>query len=251
MNRFVFAALCCVTVSLAAQQETAARFEVASVKSNLSESTSWSQGMRKGGAFVATNVTFVRLVSAAYGVDVLRVVGGPDWVRDSRFDVNAKAAHELPNETLRLMLQSLLAERFKLVAHTEQRETPIYSMVLARSDGRLGPNLQRVNDCAEARSRKPAESPPPSASGASGCGPIAVIASAASRLLGTPVVNNTGITGTFAYSLFYSTEAINVADLDVPSVPTALREQLGLKLEPARGSVDVLVIESVERPTPD
>ena len=147
--------------------------------------------------------------------------------------------------------RQLLAERFKLVAHTEQRETPIYSMVLARSDGRLGPNLQRVNDCAEARSRKPAESSPPSASGASGCGPIAVIASAASRLLGTPVVNNTGITGTFAYSLFYSTEAINVADLDVPSVPTALREQLGLKLEPARGSVDVLVIESVERPTPD
>jgi uncharacterized protein (TIGR03435 family) len=205
--------------------------------------------MRKGGAFVADNVSLVRLAAVAYGIDIMRVIGGPDWVRDSRFDVNAKAAaDDAPNDQLRLMLQSLLADRFKLVVHTEQRETTVYSLVLARSDGRLGPRLQRVNDCAEAKSRKPAESPPAAASGGGGCGPISVIATAASRLLGAPVVNNTGLSGVFAYSLFYS-DAVDATDLDVPSVPTALVEQLGLKLEPTRGPVDVLVIDSVQPPT--
>jgi uncharacterized protein (TIGR03435 family) len=204
--------------------------------------------MRKGGAFVAANVPVVRLVAAAYDVDVIRVTGGPDWVRDYRFDVNARAAGDAPNEQLRLMLQSLLEDRFKLVVHTEQRETTVFSLVVERTDGRLGRNLQRVNDCAEARSRKPAESPPAAAYEAAGCGPVSAIASMVSRLLRAPVVNNTAISGLFAYSLFYS-EAVNATDLDVPSVPTALREQLGLKLEPARGSVDVLVIDSVEPPT--
>jgi uncharacterized protein (TIGR03435 family) len=235
-------------VTLAAQTPKPT-FEIASVKRSLSDAGSWSQGFRKGGAFVAVNVSFVRLVAAAYGVDVMRVIGGPDWVRESRFDVNAKAAaDDAPNDQLQSMLQSLLADRFKLVMHTQQRETTVYSLVLARSDGRLGPGIERVNDCAAARSKRPTESPAEAASGASGCGPISVIAATASRLLGAPVVNGTGLDGTFAYSLFYS-DAVDATALDVPSVPTALVEQLGLKLEPTRGSVDVLVIDSVRPPT--
>lgn len=223
-------------------------FEVASVKRNTSASSGWSAGMQKGGAYVATNVPLVRIVAAAYNLDLYRVVGGPDWIHGTRFDVNAKAAGDLPAEQLRLMLQSLLEDRFKLLVRREQREMPIYSLIVERSDGRLGPGLQRVADCAEARSRRPVAAVPEAPNNAAGCGPLAVIASMASRQLAAPVVNNTGVTGTFAYSLSFSADLL-ATNQDVPSFPTALREQFGLKLEPTRGPVDVLVIDSVQPPT--
>ena len=223
-------------------------FEVASVKRNTSGSGGWSAGMQKGGAYVATNVPLVRIVAAAYDRALYRVMGGPGWIRDARFDVNAKAAGDVPNEQLQLMLQSLLEDRFKLRVRTDQREMPIYSLMVERSDGRLGPGLQRVNDCAEPRSRNLTAAVPAAANNARGCGPMSLIASLASNQLAAPVVNNTGVTGTFAYSLYFSGDLL-ATNQDVPSFPTAIREQFGLKVEPTRGPVDVLVIDSVEPPT--
>jgi len=146
------------------------------------------------------------------------------------------------------MLQSLLEDRFKLVVRREQREMPIYSLVVERSDARLGPGLQRVDDCKEARSRQPVSGVPVGPNNTAGCGPIAIIAAMAARQLSAPVVNKAGVTGTFAYSLSYSADLL-AANQDAPSFPTALRQQLGLKLEPTRGPVDVLVIDSVQPPT--
>lgn len=223
-------------------------FEVASVKRNTSGFGGWSAGMQKGGAYVATNVALLTIVGAAYDLALYRVMGGPDWIRDTRFDVNAKAAGDVPNEQVRLMLQSLLEDRFRLRVRTEQREMPIYSLVVERTDGRLGPGLQRLNDCSEPRSRTLTAQVPGAASNARGCGPISLIASMASNQLAAPVVDNSGLTGTFAYSIYFSGDPL-ATNQDVPSFPTALREQFGLKLEPTRGHVDVLVIDSVQPPT--
>jgi uncharacterized protein (TIGR03435 family) len=225
-------------------------FEVASVKRNISGSGGWSAGMQKGGAYLATNAPLVTIVSAAYDLPVYRIVGGPDWIRGAGFDVNAKAAADVPREQLRLMLQSLLEDRFKLVVRKEQRDMPIYSLVVERSDGRLGPGLQRLNNCAEPRSKTLTAAVPDAANNARGCGPLSLVAGMASNQLAAPVTDNTGLTGTFAYSIYFSGDPL-ATNSDVPSFPTALREQFGLKLEPARGPVDVLVIDSVQPPTQD
>lgn len=88
------------------------------------------------------------------------------------------------------------------------------------------------------------------ANNARGCGPLSLVAGMASNQLAAPVTDNTGLTGTFAYSIYFSGDPL-ATNSDVPSFPTALREQFGLKLEPARGPVDVLVIDSVQPPTQD
>ena len=100
---------------------------------------------------VATNATAALLIRFAYKLPDFQMSGGPDWLHSDRFDVIAKAAGNPPLEQMRLMLRRLLAERFKLNAHTETRELPIYALVMARKDGRIGPRLRRTEaDCARA-----------------------------------------------------------------------------------------------------
>ena len=229
-------------------------FEVASVKRSrlsgpLSPPTLQS---RPGGAFTATNQLLARLIAFAYRIDDFRLIGGPAWVRDARFDVQARAATDVPNEQLRLMVQALLKNRFGFVAHKEQREMPVYSLVLARTDGRLGSGLRPVDDC---------EAKPPRSSGPNtyyGCGGVSVAAAMASMTLGAPVVDKTGVTGTFDVAVTFSPEGVRpfagepftpAADPNLPSFRDALRDQLGLALEAGRGPVEVLVIDSVEMPS--
>ncbi len=233
-----------VTLSAQAPKPT---FEVASVKTNISGSGGWSAGIQKGGAYLATNAPLLTIVAVAYDLPLYRIAGGPDWIRVARFDVNAKAAGDVPNAQVRLMLQSLLEDRFTLRVHKQQREMPIYSLIVDRSDGRLGPGLQRLNDCAEPRSKELTAAVPSAANNARGCGPMSLVAAMASNQLAAPVVDNTGLTGTFAYSIYFSDPL--ATNQDVPSFTTAIRVQFGLKLEPARGPVEVLVIDSVQPPT--
>ena len=230
-------------------------FEVASVRRSLSGAFSPpTLQSRPGGAFTATNQLLARLIAFAYRIEDFRLVGGPAWIRDTRFDVQARAATDVPNEQLRLMVQALLENRFGLVAHKEQREMPVYSLVLARTDGRLGSGLRPVDDC---------EAKPPGSSGPNtyyGCGGVSVAAAMASMTLGAPVVDKTGLTGTFDVAVTFSPEGVRpfagepftpAADSNLPSFRDALRDQLGLALEPGRGPVEVLVIDSVEMPTPN
>jgi uncharacterized protein (TIGR03435 family) len=240
----------CAAVALHAQTARPA-FEVASVKRNAAPFAPATLAERPGGNVIAVFQPLDRLAAYAYRVDDFRVVGGPGWIRDGRFDINAKAGGDAPGEQLRLMMQSLLADRFALVAHKEQREMPIYSLVLAREDGRLGSGLQRVDTCTAATP------PPMTAKQVYICG-LPVLVSYASRLMGRLVVDKTGLTGSFASLVSFSTEGVRPsafpgvpppADPDLPSFHDALREQLGLKLEAGRGPVDVLVIDSVQQPT--
>jgi hypothetical protein len=156
-------------------------FEVASIKPNRTGSGGpTSTQVLPGGTYVATNMPIRLLIGQSYRVSSLRLVGGPSWIASEHFDINAKANGELfprgDQRPLETALRALLADRFKLVVHTETRQLPIYALVLARRDGRLGPNLTRssTTDCdavlAAARGRGGAPPPPPPPGEAPRCG---------------------------------------------------------------------------------
>ncbi len=135
-------------------------FEVASVKPNKSGENFIRFGLQPGGRFTAQNVPARELIRFAYNVQPFQIEGGPGWLNSDRFDVSAKAEGELPNigpgqsGPVQQMMQNLLADRFKLKVHRESKEMPIYALVLARSDGKLGKQIEpSTTDCAAMRGR--------------------------------------------------------------------------------------------------
>lgn len=241
-------------------------FEVASVKPDTSNTQ--TSVAAPPGRFIAINAPLATLLSVAYQLPWFRIVDGPDWI-SGRFDVSAKMPDGAGPEQLRPMLQRLLAERFLLKAHRDTRDQPVYALVLARTDGRFGPQLRRSTvDCAARRSQRVAAGAR-GADLATGADPSCDVGVTPGqlRLRGVPldalsnwlstivgdrvVVDRTGLTGTFDADLQYAAQPGGVGPHDAPSVFTAVQEQLGLKLEPSRAAVDVLVIDSVRRPAPD
>jgi uncharacterized protein (TIGR03435 family) len=266
-------------------QDARPAFEVASVRPNTSGDGMVRLGIQPGGRFTATNVPLRVLVRNAYQVQDFQIVDAPDWIRSERFDIVAKAESDVPPGPMggppgpmQLMLQSLLAERFKLVLHTDKRELPIYTLVLARSDGRLGNQLRASTvDCAalirDARARG---GPPPAPGERPMCGirigpgrlgaggvPLENFSAALSPFVQRVVVDRTGLTGNYDIDLSWTPDQMPQGgpppgapplppiDPNGPSLFTAVQEQLGLKLDSTRGPVDVLVIDSIQRPTPD
>jgi uncharacterized protein (TIGR03435 family) len=265
-------------------------FEVASVKPNKTGQAGGSLTMPPG-RFTASNIPLKVLVTNAYQLSFFQVVGGPDWVSNDRFDIAARAPEGTPPEQTRAMVRTLLKDRFKLVVHMEIRDTPIYALVKARADDRLGPTLKRsTTDCGPIRAQRAAAIaevararggrvpvPPPPAPNepvvcqmrVSGRGSatltyragnitMSVLANALRPYVGREVVDRTGLMGEFDFDLQFapppttgSVDAgIPVAPLDdAASVFTALQEQLGLKLESTRGPVELMVIDSAERPS--
>jgi len=235
----------------------AATFEVASIKRHTSVDGDGGVRIDPGGRFQATNTAVFVLIAVAYGetMNALRpsqIVEAPGWLQADRYDIVAKAANpaDMDNfDKTRRLLRNLLEDRFKLRVRREQREMPIYALVRARADGALGPNLkQSVADCVA----------PSSGCGFRGGGPRnriqgdAVPMGILTQLLNSAtdriVVDRTGLKGGFQIDLEYSPDQTAT---DKPSIFTAVQEQLGLKLEATRGSVDVVVIDRVERPTED
>jgi uncharacterized protein (TIGR03435 family) len=266
-------------------------FEVASVKANKAGDNRVMIGMQPGGRFTATNLTLLMLIRFAYQLQDFQLVGAPDWASEERFDILAKAEGEIAPPTfgtvgpVQLMMRTLLQERFKLAVHPDKRDLPIYAMTLARSDGRLGPQLRPATvDCAAqfaARGRGgPPPGPPPPGERmtcgmrmgfgemAGGGFPISQLATSLSPILRRIVEDRTGLTGNYEFELKWTPDQlpqratgtpadqpvmVNGAAIDPngPSIFTAIQEQLGLKLDAQRAPVDVLVIDQVERPTPD
>jgi uncharacterized protein (TIGR03435 family) len=230
-------------------------FEVASVKPNHSD-VAGSTMSAPGNRLTATNVTVLNLLLYAFS-DLLsfQIVGAPGWITVDRFDINANAGSEILNGQQKLMLRSLLAERFQFAAHRESRVLPVYSLGLGRTDGTMGPALRRSDiDCSKV--------PIPAAS-RPGDLPCSLFGSVRrvrgrsismdlfvrllSRLFERAVVNRTGLAGAFNVDLDWSAE--QGADTRGPSIFTAVKEQLGLKLEAIRAPIDVLVVDYVEHPT--
>ena len=200
----------------------------------------------------------------AYSLRDFQVVGGPEWIKKDLFEVYAKSVGEPARADVLLMLQSLLEERFRLVTHKEPRDMRFFAMVVARSDGRLGPYLHRGPDTPqpcdlkqieEGESGRPKPTPGMAMSTVGiRCGPLTNLAEIATRFVDLPVFDRTGLTGRWSATVYFrpapgDTRPGVAPDPSLASFPTALQEQLGLKLEATRGPVDVMVIDSVQQPT--
>jgi len=257
-------------------------FDVAAIKQNKSGGTNG----RFGGPpsrFTATNAPALQFIMFAYRMQDYLIEGAPDWVRNDRWDINAKAEGNFPAATIdgpdvrRDMLRTLLADRFKMSAHKETRQQPVYALVRAQTDGPPSPRLHASTfDCAALgaairRSQGPATLPvtPDGATECSistppgrlnmGTQPMRQYAAILSDLVGRPVMDRTGLAGNFSAVVTYTPDnglrAIGAdqpaIDPNAPSIFTALQEQLGLKLESTRGPVEVLVIDHIERPSED
>ena len=277
---------------LAQQPSPSPAFEVVSVKPNKSGDAGSQFRIEPGGRVTWTNTTLSAMVNAAYVRfmwDPREIVGGPNWFSQARFDVIAVAPGGLPRadadgfpSQLLAMLRSLLENRFRLKAHWEPREGPVYNLVLDRADRRLGPKLvPAAVDCAKVAAATLAGTLPAARPGrgrecnfsltteaeAGSLQGNAVTMAVLGRFLTAQgvereVVDRTGLSGTFDIDLLHLPEhsvggippdrlALDPRFQGRPRLVTALREQLGLKLEPSRAPVEVLVIDSVERPTPD
>lgn len=265
----------------ATSSTAATEFEVASVKPNKSGDNRVMMGMQPGGRFTGTNVSLRQLLTLAYRVQPFQIVNAPGWAESDRFDIAAKGSGNPTPEGIQSMLRGLLADRFGLVAHTESREMPVYALTLARADGRLGPKLKESStDCqalaGRGRAGGPAAPPAgPSSNGPSPCGvrvgPGAVsgggmalsqLASAIAPMTGRVIEDRTGLTARYDLELSWTPDqgVGPGGPVGAPAPPsgdagaslfTAIQEQLGLKLEPARGQVSVVVIDTVSLPSPD
>jgi uncharacterized protein (TIGR03435 family) len=272
----------------AAQAPASPSFEVASVKPARPEARLQKPmgcGFPARGRFGAFG-DLRWLIACAYDIPPGRrqqeILGGPRWVDDDLFQIEARAtSDDAPTFTLTQgysMLRTLLSDRFKLAVHRETKELPMYALVMARRDGKPGPHLRLTTpDCAAwlASGRR---GPPPRVLGDVPCGLQRVSASALrggamtmtrladmlSPRVERPVQDRTGLTGNFDLEVQWTPEPRTIAPTDAqprsilppvdpngPSLFSALEEQLGLKLQPTRGSIDVLVIDSVDYPTAD
>jgi uncharacterized protein (TIGR03435 family) len=199
---------------------------VASVKPNNAVDARGLSEYSAGGRFTATAITVASLIRSAYRIQGYQLVGAPGWFSTKRYDISAKA-DESPAPTQQTLLRALLKDQFKLVVHEETREMPVFALVVSR------PKLVKSDsDCAACGAR--------SNSGlfSGKAVPISQLAASLSFFAGRFVVDKTGLTGGYDMELKWSPD-----DSDGPSLFTALQEQLGLKLVPERGPVNVLVVD--------
>lgn len=215
------------------------------------------------GGFVATNYTPRSLLQTAFSVrTVLELVDVPQWAIDERFNITARfpgkvAVGEANTLAMRAAMRTLLRDRFKLVAHREARPQPVYLMVLDRADGRLGPKLQRSKQVCARGERSPDGRP---------CGAFAGPLTGAygnslgmdqiAIFLGVPagrrVIDRTGLTGLFDVDISFAPSNLPPEEAEkYPSLFTAVKEQLGLQLKPDTEPLEVVVVDRIERPTPD
>jgi uncharacterized protein (TIGR03435 family) len=275
-------------------------FDVASVRPNRSDTPPYSNfplnagGMYvpNGGLFSATNFPLVTYLFFAYDVvgnkAQFLVPQLPSWAISDRFDIQARAEGNPTKDQMREMMRSLLADRFKLAAHTEKREVPVLALALAKA-GKTGPQLQphAAGTPCQTTAAPPAPGDPipdtfkqivagglpglcnailglpPSVAGRSRLAgrdvTLGFIADMFSQRVsrGRPMINGTGLTGTFDFLLEFMPDApaptppgVNVApDPDGLTFEQALRDQLGLKLESRRSALEVLVLDHLERPS--
>lgn len=241
-------------------------FDAASIRPNTSQSDrAGYERPPDSGRFTATNNSLEMLVTTAYKLKDFQISGGPLWIKSAHYDVTAESpqTHVTP-EQFRAMLRALLADRFKLVAHTETKEVPVYVLAPAKT----GFKITAVTDvdCPKYEADK-------LPCGAFYMGPtglggrnvsMSFFTEALSNIVGRPVIDKTGFTGKFNVDLEYSPEGVTAfgpagftpqglaagANADnKPSIFTALQDKLGIKLEPQKAPGEILVIDHAEKPT--
>jgi uncharacterized protein (TIGR03435 family) len=218
--------------------------------------------------FQANGITPKVLIQSAYGFGTYQISGAPDWLDSSIWVVQAKCDHSVDDQLAKLtddqaklekqhMMQALLADRFKLKVHWETKQASVYALVIAKGGSKLKPTKIEVPDPAVPNA------PPPETKGAdiqnimdahghvmtvSHISPTG-IAALLGALLRANVQDKTGLTDRYDFTLKYTYQSTDPDSY--PTLTTAIQEQLGLKLEHTKGPVPVLVIDHIERPTPN
>jgi uncharacterized protein (TIGR03435 family) len=276
----------------------ALEFDAATIKPNPTAEMRVAMRFLPGGAYEATNVTLRAMIQQAFRMAEFQVIGGPDWLARDRYDILAKPPAGATQAEFQARLQALLIERLNLKFHRETREAPVYALVLARSDGRLGPQIRTSTvDCSPATLARGRANTPPPAAGPGGrqqmpmpaalpplgevrpcslmrnAGRLSAGGQTMSQLAGILqnntgriVIDRTGLTGAYDFDLEFTPdpglagagpggglpgqpENRGPVDPDGLSIFTAIQEQLGLKLESTRAPVEVLVIDSADKPS--
>jgi uncharacterized protein (TIGR03435 family) len=192
-----------------------------------------------GGTLIMHNATLKFCIIAAYGVQESLIEGGPAWINSERFEILAKAGDSAQNAQLLPMLQSLVEDRFKLKVHREARQRPVYALTVAKNGPKLHPS-ESVEGFLGRRGRGPITGRKASMAG---------LAATLSTLMGRKVLDRTGLGGVYDFTLEFA--PFDVVDSPLPALATALQEQLGLRLEAATGTVEILVVDHAEKPTMD
>jgi uncharacterized protein (TIGR03435 family) len=201
------------------------------------------------GRLSASNTTLGMLVAEAYHVYDFQISGGPKWLNADRYDIEAKAEGDTKPSAaeLRGMLQKLLADRFSLVVHRETRDLPVYALEV----GKGGPKFPPSKDSEEAPMFRVFQRRQITAARA----PLGYLVEALSSLVGRPVVDKTGLAGKYDYRLEWtpdetqvrSDEAAPQVEGNVPSLASALQEQMGLRLQSQKAPVEIIVIDRAEK----
>jgi uncharacterized protein (TIGR03435 family) len=232
-------------------------FEVATIK----PSNPGQQGKLfavRGRQVMTINTTVNDLVAFAYGVHARQIVRGPGWLETDKFDVTGQPDIEgVPNQVqLRKLVQKLLTDRFKLAFHREQQELSIYALVVGPKGPTLTKSSADPNGLPGLLFRGLGSLPASNATMAD----LATVMQSA--VLDRPVVDRTGVTGRYDFTLTWTPDETQFASMGIkvppppadataPGLFTAVQEQLGLKFEPARAPVDVIVIDRAEHPSPN
>jgi uncharacterized protein (TIGR03435 family) len=227
-----------------------AAFEVASIRPS-APGARGGNGIEitPGGRFSAVNVSLRALLKNAYGIRDFQIVQPPDWLDSQRYDVIAKAETDVPADRMKLMLQSLLADRFQLKVHREPKDVQAYVLTI----GKNGPKIQPAAGDPGRVSRKGLGAIAGSkASIAQLTEALSDVALNGHYILDRPVLDRTGLSGVYDFVLTWTPEPGQFSpgstpDLSGPSLFTAVQEQLGLKLEIQKAQVEILVIDHVEK----
>jgi bla regulator protein blaR1 len=255
-------------------------YEVASIKPNKSADNR-TRIMYSPDGLSATGGTLQMLIMSAYGVSPHQISGAPSWLNSERYDIEAKMDSSTADELRKLgederrverqqMLQTLLADRFKLTIHRESKELPVYALVIAKD----GPKFQEAKPGdTYSNGIKGPDGRPGAGMMLMGNGtltaqgvPLVNLVRLLTRELGRTVIDKTGLTSKYDFTLKWTEEreapmfkgtegsqpgtgGTSVPESSGPSIFTAVQEQLGLKLESEKGPVDILIIDHVEKPS--
>jgi uncharacterized protein (TIGR03435 family) len=200
-----------------------------------------------GPKILVENFRLTDLITYAYDIKDYELSGEPHWANIDRYNISAIAAGDasLTRDAARPMMQSLLADRFHLKVHTEMKEMPVYALVMAKGGPKLKESPRGAQRLLTLQSKGR------TAMMTVTSGDMAQLAGQFSKRnsVDRPVVDKTGLTGTYDYRLEWGDDAVAEGDTRAVSIFTALREQLGLKMEPTKASVRVLVVDHAEKPS--
>jgi len=235
----VVSSLCVGLVGAQSQPTTRPEFDVASIKPPNPTGDRGTNMSTEGGTLRMHNATLRFCIMAAYSVQDYLIEGGTSWIDSDRFEIVAKAPASTRQDQLIPMLQTLLADRFKLSVRRETKQRPVLALTVGKNGAKMHPS-EGGESFLGRRLRGPVTGRQASMPG---------LAALLSSFMGRKVLDQTGLTGTYDFTLEFAPP--EATDSPLPSLVTALQEQLGLKLEVTNALVEVLVIDHAEKPTPD